>query len=950
MHSWKKKLVVSQLALACTLALASQANATTYDTFGYHDDASTAFSWNNWTDPDHTDYISYYGYIYDNAADGNYDNNFNGDVVNGVLSTYYLNNDYADSIDNSLTVQNSTIHGMITSMRPYAYTDADGNHYTWNNGTDVDYKWHDGDVFTLNIANSTIDDDYEYFYFSDNYLNSDSKAASEDYRTAAFAAQGVAVNLDVESNINISGKSHVAGIALYQGDTSNGDYTAESHTWDNNIVVTDSTVTSGSYTPLEDDGFYGNSKEPSDYAGNGSANDVALSFNDSAASNYAMKNNVAFSNSTLSGDVVFASTWNANFDPIGHASLSGGVVDTNGGWIDDGLNVDELNITLDNGSKWTGAAVFGYDAIGPASMYDVAVNSLEPDSTYDKWGNVVDDQTFQSGVFNVALNNGSQWNTVNDSNIDTLTVNNGSQVDVANGSSLLSDSITLTNGSAMNLSSGGQVATDHLTVDSYSTVDLNNETTYLYANTITVSNGGEFSIGAGAYEANAFGTDTMELTKGGVFNIKSSDYVLDADLVNGHTNTVNKSDATYGYGVIAMNADGHLTVNGNGNTTNADQEFSVDDNNDGVAAATGNYKVRINNATGAGDINDYKGKELIYVNDANSDATFSAANRADLGAYTYQAEQKGNTVVLQQMELTDYANMALSIPSANTNIWNLQQDTLNTRLNTARHGFDDNGGAWVSYFGGSFNGDNDTISYDQDVNGIMVGLDSKIDGNNAKWIVGAAAAFAKGDMSDRTGQVDQDSQSAYVYSSARFANNVFFDSNLSYTRFNNDLSASMSDGRYVDGNTTADAWGFGLKLGYDWKVNNAGYVTPYGSISGLFQSGDNYRLSNDMKVGSQDYDSLRYELGFDAGYTFNYGDQAMTPYFKLAYVYDDSNNDSELNGDSIDNGVEGSAVRVGVGSQFSFTKNFSAYTGVNYLGGGDVDQDWAANAGVKYTW
>ncbi|WP_439900871.1 hypothetical protein, partial [Salmonella enterica] len=35
MHSWKKKLVVSQLALACTLAITSQANATTYDTWTY---------------------------------------------------------------------------------------------------------------------------------------------------------------------------------------------------------------------------------------------------------------------------------------------------------------------------------------------------------------------------------------------------------------------------------------------------------------------------------------------------------------------------------------------------------------------------------------------------------------------------------------------------------------------------------------------------------------------------------------------------------------------------------------------------------------------------------------------------------------------------------------------------------------------------------------------------
>ncbi|POZ13021.1 hypothetical protein C3419_01555, partial [Escherichia coli] len=47
---------------------------------------------------------------------------------------------------------------------------------------------------------------------------------------------------------------------------------------------------------------------------------------------------------------------------------------------------------------------------------------------------------------------------------------------------------------------------------------------------------------------------------------------------------------------------------------------------------------------------------------------------------------------------------------------------------------------------------------------------------------------------------------------------------------------------------------------------------------------------------------------------------------------------------------EGSAVRVGLGTQFSFTKNFSAYTDANYLGGGDVDQDWSANVGVKYTW
>lgn len=47
MHSWKKKLVVSQLALACTLAITSQANATTYNTWTYYDNPTTALDWSN---------------------------------------------------------------------------------------------------------------------------------------------------------------------------------------------------------------------------------------------------------------------------------------------------------------------------------------------------------------------------------------------------------------------------------------------------------------------------------------------------------------------------------------------------------------------------------------------------------------------------------------------------------------------------------------------------------------------------------------------------------------------------------------------------------------------------------------------------------------------------------------------------------------------------------------
>ncbi|EPW0559461.1 autotransporter outer membrane beta-barrel domain-containing protein, partial [Escherichia coli] len=803
--------------------------------------------------------------------------------------------------------------------------------------------------------------------------------------------------------------SHVAGITLTQGyewedidDNTVSTGVNSSEVFNNTITVKDSTVTSGSWSDEGTSGWFGNTGNASDYnGGDWNRDDIALAVIAHPAADNAMQTTATFDNSTLMGDVFFSSNFDENFFPHGRDSYrdADGDVDTNG-W--DGT--DRLDLTLNNGSKWVGAAMSAHltvdtnddgvpDAYGPvyndsgvvidtstgteatATLIDIAANSLWPSSTvgvensdseYSEFDHIIGNEVYQSGLFNVTLNTGSQWDTTKTSLIDTLSINSGSTVNVAD-STLISDSISLTGLSALNINEDGHVATDSLTVDN-STVTISDEVSSgwavgdaaLYANNIKVTNDGILDVGNTA--ANALQVDTLNLTSttdtsgnihAGVFNIESNRFVLDADLTNDRTNDTTKSN--YGYGLIAMNSDGHLTINGNGDNDNTASieagQNEVDNNGDHVAAATGNYKVRIDNATGAGSIADYNGNELIYVNDKNSNATFSAANKADLGAYTYQAEQRGNTVVLQQMELTDYANMALSIPSANTNIWNLEQDTVGTRLTNSRHGLADNGGAWVSYFGGNFNGDNGTINYDQDVNGIMVGVDTKIDGNNAKWIVGAAAGFAKGDMNDRSGQVDQDSQTAYIYSSAHFANNVFVDGSLSYSHFNNDLSATMSNGTYVDGSTNSDAWGFGLKAGYDFKLGDAGYVTPYGSISGLFQSGDDYQLSNDMKVDGQSYDSMRYELGVDAGYTFTYSeDQALTPYFKLAYVYDDSNNDNDVNGDSIDNGTEGSAVRVGLGTQFSFTKNFSAYTDANYLGGGDVDQDWSANVGVKYTW
>ena len=850
MHSWKKKLVVSQLALACTLAITSQANAATNDISG-----QTYNTFHHYNDATYADDVYYDGYVgWNNYAADSY---YNGDIypvinnatVNGVISTYYLDDGISTNTNaNSLTIKNSTIHGMI-------YSEC----MTTDCADRADDYYHDR--LALTVDNSTIDDNYEHYTYNGTYNNAADTHVVDVYNI------GTAITLDQEVDLSITNNSHVAGITLTQGyewedidDNTVSTGVNSSEVFNNTITVKDSTVTSGSWTDEGTTGWFGNTGNASDYSGKSnfvtvdtdgdgvadstiaSWDDVALAVVAHPNTDNAMQTTADFSNSTLMGDVIFSSNFDENFFPRGADSYrdADGEVDTNG-W--DGT--DRLDLTLNNGSKWVGAAqsvhqtgsidvdgdgkgdiaTYGVGTEATATLIDIEDNSLWPlstvgvendDTSYSEFDHITGNQVYQSGLFNVTLNTGSQWDTTKTSLIDTLSINSGSTVNVAD-STLISDSISLTGLSALNINEDGHVATDSLTVDN-STVTISDEVSAgwavgdaaLYANNIKVTNDGILDVGNTA--ANALQVDTLNLTSttdtsgnihAGVFNIESNRFVLDADLTNDRTNDTTKSN--YGYGLIAMNSDGHLTINGNGDNDNTASieagQNEVDNNGDHVAAATGNYKVRIDNATGAGSIADYNGNELIYVNDKNSNATFSAANKADLGAYTYQAEQRGNTVVLQQMELTDYANMALSIPSANTNIWNLEQDTVGTRLTNSRHGLADNGGAWVSYFGGNFNGDNGTINYDQDVNGIMVGVDTKIDGNNAKWIVGAAAGFAKGDMNDRSGQVDQDSQTAYIYSSAHFANNVFVDGSLSYSHFNNDLSATMSNGTYVDGST-----------------------------------------------------------------------------------------------------------------------------------------------------
>ncbi|KAI3491690.1 hypothetical protein L1887_43791 [Cichorium endivia] len=416
MQTWKKKLVVSQLALACTLAIASQANA---------------------KDIPHREC---------------------------VISTYYLD-DGINGRANALSISNSTINGMITSECMTS---------SCADGLDTDGTNHSQyDRFSLTVDNSTINDTYEHYAYD--VVNGEN---TERHYLDTYNL-GIAIPWTWSPILLSRIIPHIAGITLTQGyqELDNTPYDGiegvanSSKVFTDTLVVKDSVLTSGAYSDLGTSGFYGQTAKPGDYD-HCHVRSLHRYWRYSVLQH--LRQQLLSERRIRQTDTTDDGIYNP----------------TTNGW--DGT--DKLDVTLTNGSKWVGAAQSSVEAIGTAQIN----------------GHVTGEAVYQSGLFNIALDNGSEWDTRKLSNIDTLTVNNQSQVNVED-SGLLADSITLTNASSMNI---GTAVAWRPTICIWTAIavrPLTEETAELYANTITVDNGAELALGLGQVD-----THNLELTDGGV--------------------------------------------------------------------------------------------------------------------------------------------------------------------------------------------------------------------------------------------------------------------------------------------------------------------------------------------------------------------------------------------------------------------------------------------------
>ena len=272
--------------------------------------------------------------------------------------------------------------------------------------------------------------------------------------------------------------------------------------------------------------------------------------------------------------------------------------------------------------------------------------------------------------------------------------------------------------------------------------------------------------------------------------------------------------------------------------------------------------------------------------------------------------------------------------------WRNQINHLTKRLGDVRHQSGDIG-AWARVYGGEYEwGDANRV--DMQTTTVQVGGDARV----GDWIVGGAFSYSDSSYDLENGDGDGDMYSLAVYGTRTFEKGSYVDFVARYGYIKNDIQAGNMD---VD--FGSNAFSLSVEGGHTFKLMERAYVEPQIEVTYGFAQGDDATASNGVKIEQDDYQNLITRIGFRTG--FDFPNEAGTIYAHASYSYDflgeadGTASEGNLRA-SLDEDLGGGWVTYGVGGQFRLGERSFAYGEIERSTGGDVENPWAFNIGIRH--
>lgn len=363
----------------------------------------------------------------------------------------------------------------------------------------------------------------------------------------------------------------------------------------------------------------------------------------------------------------------------------------------------------------------------------------------------------------------------------------------------------------------------------------------------------------------------------------------------------------------------------------------------------------------SGDLSVYSAGSLDLINEQTAfistgkDSTLKATGTTEGGLYQYDLTQgaDGNFYFVKNTHKASNASSVIqAMAAAPANVANLQADTLSARQDAVRLSENDEGGVWIQYFGGKQKHTTaGNASYDLDVNGVMLGGDTRFMTEDGSWLAGVAMSSAKGDMTTMQSKGDTEGYSFHAYLSRQYNNGIFINTAAQFGHYSNTADVRlMNGGGTIKADFNTNGFGAMVKGGYTWKDGNGLFIQPYAKLSALTLEGVDYQL-NGVDVHSDSYNSVQGEAGTRVGYDFAVGNATVKPYLNLAALNEFSDgNKVRLGDESVNASIDGAAFRVGAGVQADITKNMGAYASLDYTKGDDIENPLQGVVGINVTW
>lgn len=490
-------------------------------------------------------------------------------------------------------------------------------------------------------------------------------------------------------------------------------------------------------------------------------------------------------------------------------------------------------------------------------------------------------------------------------------------------------------------------------------IDLTNQASYLYGHTLLNN------------DDNDNGKINLAITDGAKWiNVQDAD---DKDsrlttLTLKDNGLVDLTDKTYSDGKF-QNIYIEEKFNGGNGTINMDIDASTNTNNSDRIYVNGIHKGTHYITLNPLDENKLDGAAgTVLVSVDNEQGNFKANDREGTLYWTRyelgskKSETKGYTTdwYLKNAERIDEPTTSVdTILGANAlgyYTWRAETDKLMKRMGDLRHNGEDEKGAWFRVRGAEISRDGEA-SFENKYTVYELGYDeiTKKTDRFTRY-QGAALSYIDGSSSFARGSGENNGKSIAFYTTEMRNKGHYLDLVFRIADMDSDYKVYDTNGNKITGEQ--ENVGVSLSAEYGRKKvmdDNGWYIEPQGQLTLGYFGGDNYRAKyadQYIDVHQSGIPSVLGRVGFNIGRDI---DENTNVYLKANLLhefcgdYDVDMVDSAGNRRTESDTFNDTWFEYGIGAAIKTGKNNHIYFDFEKTTGGDFEQDWAWNAGMRWT-